>query len=978
MQMAANDQASVRAALGDANILEKIFQNLNFPNDVCRLAPVCRQWRDAAANPRFWRNIDVSEREINPDVLCTMLHRHQVVESLDARHVELTTAHLTDVLPLLTHLEHLEFEKSNYSIQDVTLLSQNLPRLSYLFLGGGVWGPQMQPPPGGFGGGGHAGGPGAAGWPLHHHPDNEEDGDSEDDDDDHGDDPLGFPPHLLNAEGGLIVNHPGMHPHPLLPQYHPVNCPRLHHPTLRSLVIRNSAIPIVSISCPNLTKLYLRQVYGNKICIRGCTALQELHLHGGLRPAESFARCLLGIPGGADGHISRYIHVMNNNGGLPLQSLQTLVLESNQCITDSMLEACATRLVQLTRLELRHCANIVGEGLRGREPQAGNAAAAAGVASAWENLQELHIIGCNAIVGTTLSIAVSRIFALRSLYIEGCTALASFSIDSRSLGLISLRYPENLSNLELFTPQLHTFDLFYNISTGRPSAPSLRHLTINSANLNTLSLAGCPLLNDIELACAYLHELELIECDALTSTGSHLNALHSSSDLPLLQHVSFHACHMLSSITICCPQVREVKISACRELSDLCLKCNLLSNLELADCSYLAVIEVSSREMPSMSLGCCPSLEEAMLAPLPNLEVLDFRGCNQLRTLILDCPALRAVDASLCSSFTDEAIAALARCPNLQQLKIGACNAVTADGIAALGVLQYLNTLDVSYMPLQDPGPLFESIRGVTSLRLSDNYAMEPEPLCRMIRNLFNTSEILRNVDVSYCNIGPEAAAELAVNCKLPVSLAVNGIRGAPGDGANQHQLWPNLHQNDHISEVIALSMVHSRGLDAFYLGLVPKSLAQQHNLLGVAVYEQIWTGANEPFLQVETPLKKVEELNLGIGEYIKVAIALPHLRSLQLNNCQRLSEVTLHCPNLTRLSLAACRSMSAEAILTAVRGCPLLKHIDISLAGPGITDIEALCARIRQQQGAAQRAALEISISTPLRLNAAPDVDED
>lgn len=38
------------------------------------------------------------------------------------------------------------------------------------------------------------------------------------------------------------------------------------------------------------------------------------------------------------------------------------------------------------------------------------------------------------------------------------------------------------------------------------------------------------------------------------------------------------------------------------------------------------------------------------LPPLPRSLLQDLRGCNQLQSLTLACPSLRAIDATFCSS----------------------------------------------------------------------------------------------------------------------------------------------------------------------------------------------------------------------------------------------------------------------------------------------------------------------------------------
>lgn len=126
-----------------------------------------------------------------------------------------------------------------------------------------------------------------------------------------------------------------------------------------------------------------------------------------------------------------------------------------------------------------------------------------------------------------------------------------------------------------------------------------------------------------------------------------------------------------------------------------------------------------------------------------------------------------------------------------------------------------------------------------------------------------------------------------------------------------------------------SLSMVGSKELRCFCLGLAPAAAALERGLLlgGGTVAVQ----GGQQYALVATPLSGLRELRLSLsGRLRSLALGLPHLADLQLNNCVELGQLVLHCPSLERLSMQACKAVDERALLSLVRRLPALRELDL------------------------------------------------
>ena len=247
---------------------------------------------------------------------------------------------------------------------------------------------------------------------------------------------------------------------------------------------------------------------------------------------------------------------------------------------------------------------------------------------------------------------------------------------------------------------------------------------------------------------------------------------------------------------------------------------------------------------------------------------------------------------------------------------------MTSAGLGALSALHSLRRLDLSYTPLEDPAPIFAACGQLTALALSNNFMMRPEGLlpllgppavgggCASPCATPPPLPHLRELDISYCPMPEHVLAALAMGAARLTALSINGCRGGASDA-----LWPLLHRRadqgclgsctadsqdaalgsgspttlgppavqlstpaaapaDAVALVSvqprpphalrSLSMVGSKGMRAFYLGLAPAPDAAQHCLrvTGAALAAE----GGQQYVPVATPLEGLHELRLSLS----------------------------------------------------------------------------------------------------------------
>lgn len=655
---------------------------------------------------------------------------------------------------------------------------------------------------------------------------------------------------------------------------------------------------------PSLVTLEIDRLNFRNLILKDVDTLENIKIVGGLRSSEGDLKGLLRI---------NRVGVVN-----PLPSLRTLTFESAAGLTDSTLERCSNGHPNITSLYLRDCNHCTGAGLGPNLP------------NIWSALHHLEVSNCEIITGSALSRAIEAMRFLKSVVIKGCSQLTDLSINSKSIQSVVLVSPRTLLSMHLDTPSLSEFSL-QSENSHMCAANALRSISISSWALSTLRIAGCPVLVTLNLTCPNLRELELSECDSIGDNV--ISGLGNPIGLPELHSLTLVDCRALHFLSIESAILRQFKVSSCREMSYVRLGCKSLEHVCLEDCGGLTTILIYSHVMAHLSLGSCPSLVNALL-DLPALTSLDIKGCNQLENLDLRTPNLQSMNALMCPALTDDVIATLALFQHLTDLQVGACTGVTPTGFTKLGGFQSLRRLDLAGLAqLEDPAPLIPMAINLTSLSLTDNFNIEPEALRAMLATVRQHSSALAHINVSYCRLNPAAAAELAAGCRIPGSLAVNGIQCTK----EELPLWAMLHGHyEAPSELRSLSLVQCKGLSAFYLGMAPHQMPNPHNNgielnIGMGNLQgEYYSTPGGAFGQIPTPLSKLEDLQLRLGEFINVAISLPQLKSLDLGTCLGLKEVVLVCPSLIRLSLGACLGLTLDSIIAAVSGCPNLRYLDI------------------------------------------------
>lgn len=119
-------------ALDNQIVVKTIFDHLEL-KDICRLALTCKAWSNAARDPEYWVDIDLSHRTVPTEVLRRLLLRHSHVVRLNAGYLgELNIVHMQDVFQNLNRLEYLLLEKDTVLPAELDVLAGLLPRLKTL------------------------------------------------------------------------------------------------------------------------------------------------------------------------------------------------------------------------------------------------------------------------------------------------------------------------------------------------------------------------------------------------------------------------------------------------------------------------------------------------------------------------------------------------------------------------------------------------------------------------------------------------------------------------------------------------------------------------------------------------------------------------------------------------------------------------------------------------------------------------------
>ncbi|PSC67443.1 F-box LRR-repeat 15 [Micractinium conductrix] len=583
----------------------------------------------------------------------------------------------------------------------------------------------------------------------------------------------------------------------------------VRHPQLQRLELESLRAQRLKLVAPRLAHLRLRDVSSGvmQVVEGGCLAEVELWECGKL--TDGALRGMLCLEGPA---------------AAALPCLTSVTLSSVGHTSDETLRLLGQRQTTLRSLALAACGAVSGAGLA--------------TPGGFAELRSLSVEHCDLLTGANLSDAVRELHALAELRMVGCTQVTALRLSSCHLARLTLHGTRTLQELDLRCARLAEVDCVP-INPGLASSLCLRRILLASHAVQRLQWSALPNLQTVRLQCPNLRELDLSECRALSDSvfeslgsggfggapaGGYVAGDMLNPGCPELRVLKLGDCEALRHAVLRSPSLESLQLSQCRWLQSVKLDCPMLTQLALEECTHLEEVALESRRMISMSLGTCPRLGSIAIS-CGTMTQLDLRGCNQLQSLQLSCPALSSIDATFCKSLGDAAIGAMARCISLQELVLAACDSLSIGGLGALRQLTTLRRLDLSYTPLEDPTPIYRACAHLTSLVLSNNYALRPETLlplfpappgedsgsaalapslpsvaCASASSLAPpaTSRAaaqepplpgLQALDIGYCSMPAHVLAAVVLRAARLHVLSINGVRGGVTDA-----LWPLLH----------------------------------------------------------------------------------------------------------------------------------------------------------------------------------------
>ncbi|CAL8472159.1 g11701 [Coccomyxa elongata] len=761
------------------------------------------------------------------------------------------------------------------------------------------------------------------------------------------------------------------------------NLSTLQQWTITQADLGRSSMTEVLLSHTTLPRLVLKKCRGSRLVVR-CNALRELVIESCSFLALAFSTPVLTSLELRD--CQKIADVGLRAALTRLTALKSLDVSHSVPLSDDTLREVGLACTQLTRLKARNCPGLTLNAIQG-----------------FPELRHLDLTGCDCIAPATAVPTLERWTNLESLTLDHCGLLTNLTLSLPHLRTISLRHCRALATVDLQCLWLEHLDLGPETSTtvtvhvngssnaARPETAKpqvLKRVVLASDAMTSLRWRECPALEQAVLACPFLREAHFDSCNALSDEvlhtlgdGSLPPALPSRyaylplrGGCPRLRSLILHNCGGLKDAQLVSRSIEHLSLANCRGLANLVLDCPSLQALQLEECNDLQTINLKAIGMNTLSLGTCPNLTSLRLSA-PVMRNLDLKGCGMLSTLGLDCPALESLDATFCGRLGKSALAWVVNSsPPLHTLVLSVCSHLDANALEALGTLHTLRLLDLSYTEIQDLNLVFAACPGLETLKLSSCACLREDALNALLPPLetrhaatMDTDDLspvgpsqskaakrwhaltsLKELDVSYCSLSTAVLANVIARGSTLQVLAINGCVGAT------QEIWEGLHApGAPVLSLQALSAVGCKKLRSCWLGLQPASpadAATQQRLLAANMYSPP-SSFDTAWTQVPVSVSGLQTLRLGLSGVRSLALALPSLTSLDVNNTAELRCLELRCPALLTAYVQACKVLPGQLLERAFCGCAGLEtldaqHSEVPPAAP--VHLRACCPHLR------------------------------
>ena len=236
----------------------------------------------------------------------------------------------------------------------------------------------------------------------------------------------------------------------------------------------------------------------------------------------------------------------------------------------------------------------------------------------------------------------------------------------------------------------------------------LTRLALQSIDMDSVALGGCPSLNQLTLRCPNLQMLDL-QYGPCCSKAMHMQCCPCPANL---LSTALAACPS-SQMPVECLLTNWISTGIARQGMPPCWSMQVCQSAAAGPEPWLHSPATCFRSRSKhASQRHCPvgrQLHQTLIQwptqSIPETRSGVCRGCGDLEMVQGSCPRLHMVDAQFCHVLGNQALDSMAACmPTLQSLLLPYCTAIACTGLAALAAMQGLHTLDLSFSKLKVDG----------------------------------------------------------------------------------------------------------------------------------------------------------------------------------------------------------------------------------------------------------------------------------
>ncbi|KAL1557278.1 F-box/LRR-repeat protein 15 [Salvia divinorum] len=325
--------------------------------------------------------------------------------------------------------------------------------------------------------------------------------------------------------------------------------------------------------------------------------------------------------------------------------------------------------------------------------------------------------------------------------------------------------------------------------------------------------------------------------------------------------------------------------------------CHTLRNLTINDATLgtgLQEIPIHHDRLHDLQIVKCRVLRVSIRCP--QLETLSLKR-SSMPNAILNCPLLRELDIASCHKLLDAAIrSAATSCPLLESLDISNCSCVTDETLQGIALsCGNLHILDASYCPNISLESVTLSM--LTVLKLHSCEGITSASMAAVARS--STLEVL---ELDNCSL------LTSVSLDLPCLQSIRLVHC---------RKFADLNLRSSALSSITVSNCPSLQTISITSNALKKLILQKQ--------ESLTTLALQCYCLLEVDLTECESLTNSICEVFSSGGCCPALRSLVLDSCENLTEVTFCSTSLVNLSLGGCRAITSLDL-----SCPYLEHVSL------------------------------------------------